>query len=323
MGASRGADPGGGNGQSSRPSAGRMTACFARKLGRLTDRRHELASAVRPSNFIRNGNKAVAAVAYRNQRVTMRLRASTVPFMIAVAVASSTAANANPRLERTDTAVSVALAEPIELCKDGGGAGGGGSGGGGAGAAAPEAVLAVVVPEAVALAAEAPEAAVLEAVAPAGGGAGGSTLRRRQFWSAVAAAAEVAAAWCWRCWRRRDGCGCDTRRWQFGWCVWRRHRDGLGSGQCWSSQRVRIQRGLQWRRRRLGHRQLLWEGNSGGKSSRLFPARDLLQPRSLQDRGRLLDGRLHSAIAAGTLSLTRAEGEQSPTGDGRARPLAR
>ena len=71
------------------------TACFALKLGRLTDRRHELASAVRPA------------------------------------------------------------------------------------AVAPEAVLAVVVPEAVALAAEAPEAAVLAAVAPA---AAVPEARRRLFW---------------------------------------------------------------------------------------------------------------------------------------------
>jgi hypothetical protein len=98
-----------------------------------SDRRHELASAVRPSDFIGNCNKAVAQTFIAIRGGTMRLRASTVPFMIAVAVASSTAANANPRLERTDTAVSVALAEPIELCKDGGGGGGSGGGGGGGG----------------------------------------------------------------------------------------------------------------------------------------------------------------------------------------------
>ena len=286
----------------------------------------------------------------------MRLRPSTVPFMLAVAVASSTAASANPRLERTDTAISVALAEPIEFCKDGGGgggsgggggggSGGGGSGGGGGGGSGGGGSVAAV--------AVAPEAAVLAAAGGGsggggsgggggggsggggsgggcGGGAGGGGSGRRRCWLEVAVlavavleavalaavvpaavapeavAAEVAAALVLALLRRRDGCGCDTRRWQFGWCRWRRHRDGLGSGQCWSSQRVRIQRGLQWRRRRLGRRQLLWKGNSAGKSSRLFLARDLLQPRSLQDRGRLLDGCLHSAIAAGTLSLTHA-----------------
>jgi hypothetical protein len=185
----------------------------------------------------------------------MRLRASTVPFMIAVAVASSTAANANPRLERTDTAVSVAFAEPIEFCKDGGG--GGGSGGGGAGGGG------------------------------GGGGSGGSGS------TGVGAAGGATGAGATRGVGNLDGAsGAGIATGSGAGSVGAANgsaSNGASNGAAggWDTASY-YGRGTQVER------------------ARAYSLRDLLQPRSLQDRGRLLDGRLHSAIAAGTLSLTRA-----------------